>query len=586
MALLRWQRVNRIGVALAIGAVALTTASGAFAYKPTSHLYAADQSIALILGDASTNTPGRNAVNIDGREYAVPDAVGNSIRAFPDYYRGGVVGPDAFPDIPGGQSNIHPDTRTDNGTRPDRGPGHGYSFTYEWLAHVYQSGWTAYNGCNGCPSGQQALAFTYGYLNHAAGDLWSHTLINSFAGGVFPAYADMLRSTPKARIGFRHIIVEGYIDQHAPALPAAAYTINAPTDFIYSTFIDNPTAAALGRGPFIDGFVHLREHLVSERLRVLADIATQDQQCKIRVNGKCKLAIPDPADAPFNVFELATLLAEKPYLDAWIPDITRGLKAYPKLSLQLGRAMLVTKPVDLDGASAAAKTYVNDYLLSMIGLPDAVGIAIGQISKFSDWLDTQLGYLTTDYKQLQQKLVNWVIRQAFGIDPQELKAILENAQAYINSTADKIALGPGTSANLDALMGLKVDGTTPANLHTPFDPERFAIMHNTIALGKLALLSGSGLSAVLADHGAPTRLYVPLNKTSTVPTNVMLGWIRCIDCDHQWRKISTRDKRQYGEGTFPLWQNCTARDRVFRVVFQDWENGASNFPDLGDACTP
>lgn len=135
-------------------------------------------------------------------------------------------------------------------------------------------------------------------------------------------------------------------------------------------------------------------------------------------------------------------------------------------------------------------------------------------------------------------------------------------------------------------MGLTVDGTAVANLHAPFDPERFAIMHNTIATGKLALLGGAGLAAFLTDHGASPRLYTQVRPVSSIPANVMLGWIRCIDCDHQWRKFSTRDNRQYGEGTFPLWQDCTARNRIFRVVFRDWENGAANFPDLGDACTP
>jgi len=138
----------------AAGALAAFAPGRALAFKPTSHLYTADRAVASILAGGDT-------VEIDGRSYTVPAAVATSIRAHPADYRGGVLGPDAFPDIPTGQGNIHPDTRFDNGRLPrDLGPGH--SFTWQWLDHVYRAGWAAYRACNGCPTGQRDLAFTTG----------------------------------------------------------------------------------------------------------------------------------------------------------------------------------------------------------------------------------------------------------------------------------------------------------------------------------------------------------------------------------------------------------------------------------------
>ncbi len=45
------------------------------------------------------------------------------------------------------------------------------------------------------------------------------------------------------------------------------------------------------------------------------------------------------------------------------------------------------------------------------------------------------------------------------------------------------------------------------------------------------------------------------------------------------------DMPNAGTGRFPLWESCLARP-AFRDLFKDWENGPSNFPDLGDALSP
>ena len=74
----------------------------------------------------------------------------------------------------------------------------------------------------------EILAFSYGFLTHAAGDMWAHTLVNDFAGGVFPGVSARSPATPlTAAIAVKHLIVEGYIgdatpgydgnDEHGPA---------------------------------------------------------------------------------------------------------------------------------------------------------------------------------------------------------------------------------------------------------------------------------------------------------------------------------------------------------------------------------
>src|SRR4051812_3032687 len=210
-------RKARTAAALAVVTLAGVVASAAgpqsaAAWRGAGHDYTANAAAAEIYA-------GRAVVTLSGRPYAVPTPIAQSIKAFPDFFRGGSIGPDAFPDIPAGQGSIHPDTHTDNG-RHVVDNSRGTSYTWEWLKLVYDAGWARYRQCGGCAEGQQVLAFTYGFLVHAAADVFAHTLVNRYAEGVFPAVRE-LGSYGSLRIALRHLIVEGYIDKHTYVDPAA-----------------------------------------------------------------------------------------------------------------------------------------------------------------------------------------------------------------------------------------------------------------------------------------------------------------------------------------------------------------------------
>src|SRR5437879_13704513 len=72
----------------------------------------------------------------------------------------------------------------------------------------------------------------------------------------------------------------------------------------------------------------------------------------------------------------------------------------------------------------------------------------------------------------------------------------------------------------------------------------------------------------------------------------MVGFIRSIDANQQWRGLATTiedevtdggvtQPRKNSEG-MPIWLDCLSRRRVFRTLFSDWENGGENFPDQRD----
>jgi hypothetical protein len=296
-----------LACALAVLAAALAfCAPSAHAFKPYTHNFTGDRAWEDVTDDGH--------VTIDGREYAVRPEVVAALANNRPYYNAGVVGPDGFPDLVYGQSTIHTEQ------------------TGKWLRHILKKAWQAQDDPSYSAAQKgQILAFAYGYLTHAAGDMWAHTLINDVAQGVFPSVPEILSDKEKAEIAIRHVIAEGYIGDATPgydgneerslvpgevnedgnpevsddASPHIPYA--APKRFIYDTLIDphNPLpvgtcgdgidddqdgraddgcpggvaakgAAEPRRGALIDFFLDMRAKLQLARARYKDDAETLD----------------------------------------------------------------------------------------------------------------------------------------------------------------------------------------------------------------------------------------------------------------------------------------------------------------------
>ncbi len=500
----------------------LLTSIPAIAWKPVQHIHQGNEAIAEILD-------GHNYVTINGEQYAVPSEVAQAIRNYPDHYHAGCAGPDGFPDITFGQIIIHPDWKSDDGTYG--------TYTHEWLDHIYHAGWDYYADHGGDADAQQALAFTYGFLTHCGGDLWGHTLINDFAGGIWPDIPE----GDDVTIAIRHIIVEEYIAQH---VPGTDLSFAAPSDFIYYAFIDNSAAMDLAQGAAINElfgipyFVELRADLVEEKNGIDCDWWQ-----------------------PWDWLDCA----KREYLGHWIDDIDDGLEAWPVRMTRVAKKLFVED--DLDGGMRKFEQFAYDHLLSMYGAPDFVGDFLDLWDGLTGWIEDLIDVDIPGFSDL----VVYLIEQRYGIDFDELKEYFTNPAAYINSPP---LFPTDTSDRLDVLMHAAGGD---------FDPELFAANENSIVTAKMILLSPGTLNELLADLGVGA-LYGGVNPE--VPPamweNVMLGFIRSIDGNHQWRRFPFDDPgTQHSEG-MPLWVDCQARDGAFRVLFTDWE--ADGFPDSGEDC--
>lgn len=253
----RARRRLRAAIPLATSAVlvaGMAAAPAAVAFKPYTHLQTGATAYADAIDDGQ--------VTIDGTAYAVPPQVVEALRDWPAHYNAGVIGPDGFPDLTMGQSIIHPEN------------------TGQWLAFLLDKAWDAQDDDSySADEKGQILAFTYGFLTHAAGDLWAHTMVNEFADGVFPAVGEILTDEDKAAIALRHLLVEGYVgaategwdnDPTRTQLPngdvsddaTAAVPFDAPTRFIHNALVKrNNGSPTNARGPVIDYFLGLRADL-------------------------------------------------------------------------------------------------------------------------------------------------------------------------------------------------------------------------------------------------------------------------------------------------------------------------------------
>ena len=355
---------------LAAGAV--TAAAPAAAWKPYTHNTTGDTAWEDATADGQ--------VTIAGKAYPLPARLVQALTSKKAHYDAGVIGPDGFPDLVMGQSVIHPEN------------------TGAWLRFVHDSAWAAQGSPKYTDDQElEVLAFAYGFLTHAAGDMWAHTLVNDFAGGIFPSVDEVVDDPLAALKALKHLIIEGYIGDATPGYDgdptrAAAPGLNedglpdvsddstpgrtfaAPPDaFVYDVFVARGTDAAghytqplpgqptADRGPLIEFFYDLRNDLADdagtnsnweEKLdafrQLQDDLDYVIEECSPPPNiVECPIAL-----AIFGVESLAAVLAEAEnlvdaaveeltdaYLAAWVEDIDYGLQHWNQVGLSMTKAL-------------------------------------------------------------------------------------------------------------------------------------------------------------------------------------------------------------------------------------------------------
>ena len=152
----------------------------------------------------------------------MPAETCRAIRGHRGEFLAGALGPDVFPDVLVGQTIVHPGV---------------------------PNGWQANDWLNLLLSharSDEELAFAWGYAMHFAGDVFAHSYVNNYAGGVFEIGEDRTKG-----IELRHFRLEKYIDQHLDYAIDPAI-LRVPSAFLAQQLIMYDYGA--GGGPRVGDF--------------------------------------------------------------------------------------------------------------------------------------------------------------------------------------------------------------------------------------------------------------------------------------------------------------------------------------------
>jgi len=532
---------NPLGVlsgALALLLIALP----ASAWKPNQH-------VALgwaIWNDLLENT-GEGKVTINGIRYPVNGMAKTAILNYPIHYLMGCIGPDAYADIYFGQCVVHPDTFW-TGDSP-------HSISDLWLRHILQFARMNYSADGGA-----ALAFAYGFITHAAGDMWCHTFVNRYAGGVWLSIVDPV-------IPVRHISIEGYVNDLTGSIgteefkgaSANVYEFQHDSvihEFLRWTLVRNDYSPTFDSSKFFKFFRDLKaqlvDHLDDDWVENIDDWLPHD-------------------------LEIST------YIEGWISAIDNGLLEWVKTSSMVANSLFFWKA--WEQAGGFLQDWATLHLPGMLGAPDGISDLIAKLEELKDEIKMDLDEiktklmedipalkdLYTEFNNAKDDFRNWLFDQAFGMTYNEFKEYWTNPVIYLTSSD---WFGPGitppapfemnTKWELDNELAYSLNGGT-------FDALKFDASYNTLMMSRLLLLDGPTLNQLLADHGYDgVPLYGP-GELEDAQMCAMLGFMRSLDADHQWM-VQSPDGEIWGggmdgTGVMRMWDNEEAREKAFKKIF-------------------
>jgi hypothetical protein len=529
--------------------ILIQSTSSVHAFKPKTHLYLALNSIEAIL-------QGNDYVYIKGRKYFVDPEIADAIRSYPSFYLGGVVGPDGFPDLTFGQIIFHPDRKCDYSENNNGACiGNTLTWSYEWLNFLFEKK-DSFRG----EKRKQILSFIYGFLTHASGDMWAHTFVNQYAGGSWP---ENLNSQPNINIALRHVLVEGLIGKYTPDIKSTINSmggIQAPTDFIYEFLINSDFSKQQNKGTLIGYAYDLKNQLAAVQGPVVILSATDTVAISL-----------DPTYA----INKATDWIKHKYIECWIKSIDAGLRRWPEVSVEIANELFVNEATGRVW-DPHLKAFKDEYLMKMVGLDpqgiitDCLGIpqwvldAVDPLSVVNGMIqDFTITLLALNpLRNITNTLRDYIFQSILKMNYDEFMRIIRDPEnEFINS-------GLFTQGTLQSIKTqLSISGGR-------FNADSFVPAYNTIIIGKLILFSPQNLDEILYHYNVGSIYTNEHFDESSKKGNIMLGFIRSMDGNHQWRSNAPPSPFKQPDRSFsnvmPIWKDCAARENFFKKVFKDW----------------
>ena len=533
--------------ALALTATLLTISAHSWAWKPTTHVYLAEMALRDALDDGKVsfvrvNYSAGQALTQKIGDYEVDPTLLTALRRYPQFYRTGVLGPDAQPDILTGQRVIHPEVAPGGGGLVPKGAN-------AWLKHIWRQA-AIIPG----EKGLKARAYAAGYLTHAAGDMYAHTFVNYFTGKEFEI----------GRNGAEHIFLESYLARRTPNLTPDMYNAAMDpdlADFIYQTLVRMSPNSPLDNnlyGSVPEAATSIPWVFSKLRNRLQIDIDAYNMRI---ADYDTRIAAADFVTANALRIEKGAFVTanglQTAYKQKWTADIDRGLRAWPFTSHEIAKALFFNPGgLNIAKASDEAEKYKNTYLLSMLGLPDFVGLASSIISQIRDIIIPP-ALKTAVLKFAQEKLLDVLLMNAYGMTSGQMLNEVKDPRTLWSQMMQSPRPGapvrvPLTTMNRDFIKLADADYSNPSER---FDTNRFAPAFNTIVMSKLVLLGNASATRLMTDLAKPppttstSGLFKPFKSSLLMQAttkislfareiggfNLMLNFDRSMDRARQWK---------------------------------------------------
>lgn len=473
----------------------------AAAWKMKTHAYTAN----LLLEEISRGTT-LPISPYGGFDFSAEGRI--SILAYPDAFRAGAIGPDAYPDIYVGQAFIHPaPTKIAPPVWMPTTTSYMGTYTDEWLQQ--QRGFIA--NYQTLAERRKTIAFTLGQYVHSAGDVFGHDYVNRLSGGVFPDIESARSNKDLQKIILRHNVVEAYIDKRVPAAfcNGTRGSLELDSDrrsVLFSMMTNNGTQN--GENPLVDpdkvahnAPIHL-ETWITTRARLQAKINELDSSIN---------------DAYFFDPRVAAWKVQRAYCVAWRNDIDEGITHWAATNELVADYAIAE---NWSGAKGALSDFASDHWVSMLGAPDVLGFTIGAVGEvldamLPDALRAKMDELRTTF------LVNPLCYRMTGLTWTQIEYVNKYPERWLDGTNtwDGEKMFPaGTRARIDADMG-----NFASELKSPSE-STFQPFYNTVVMSKLALIGRYGVNDLLQKAGSSER----------ISGEYMLGWLKSLDGSYSW----------------------------------------------------
>jgi hypothetical protein len=484
-----------------LSAAIIWTPSAALAWKPSTHVSLAEVALRDALDDGRVTIwrvdPRTGLVVGRLGDYPVDPQILSALRAAPDRFRAGAVGPDAYPDIATGQQIIHP--------RVARNAAGVVTGSDAWLEHLWSRSY-------GEPMTSDAVrAFVSGYLVHAAGDIFAHSYVNHYSGGEF--------TFDPAANAARHLVLESYIGKRAPPEAHLPASIDGVEDFIYREMIDARPGTVLQDRLLIRGetrplsipwvFSSLRTRLEGEVASYDAGVAARSGLSRVWY----RMAHGPKAE----------------YSRRWIDDIDRGLKAWPEVSAEVAASVLYYREgIDTSRAKGALGEYARKHLWSMAGAPDDAVAAVYIPSQIARAILPEA--IMEQLEALVEAPFEALLKATTSMNSDEWRDYLSNPELHFDRVMDR-----GTAQETAEAVSLKTFNHDQLRIEDDgyehpdqrWSVDGFPPAFNTVQLTKLSFLAPDQLREIARELGGD--LHTPVSP------NVMLGWAGSLDATSQWR---------------------------------------------------